>query len=117
MTRSVPQAMRPALEGAVFDNKGSARTLKQAAWCHVQAMKADRPRLSACTSRFAISASFQGASLCLGDLAGRSADGRTSRVLMDGADAPTLFVRSRRDGVGGAPVYRILPITPQPQGD
>ena len=72
MTRSVPQVLRPAPEGAAFDEDGPARTLKRRSWYQVKAMKADKPRLSACTSRWAILASFQGAVLCLGDVAGRS---------------------------------------------
>lgn len=51
MTRSVPQTLRPAPEGAVFNEEGPARTLNRRSWFHVQAKKADKPRLSACTSK------------------------------------------------------------------
>jgi hypothetical protein len=34
-----------------FDENGPARTLNRRRWFHVQAMKADKPRLSACTSK------------------------------------------------------------------
>lgn len=51
MTRSVPQASRPAPEGAAFEQHGPARTLNRRSWFHVQAWKADKSRLSACTSK------------------------------------------------------------------
>lgn len=34
-----------------FDENGPARTLNRRSWLHVQAMKADKPRLSACPSK------------------------------------------------------------------
>ena len=71
MTRAVPQAQRPAPEGAAFGVKGPARTLNRRPWFHVQARKADKPRLSACASKKATPASFQGAVSCFGNLAGR----------------------------------------------
>lgn len=51
MSRSAPQAFRPAPEGAAFHEKGPARTLNRRSWFHVQAMKADKSRLSACTGK------------------------------------------------------------------
>ncbi len=59
MTRSAPQAVRPAPKGAAFGEKGHARTLNRLSWFHVQAMKADKPRLSACTSGSAIPPPFR----------------------------------------------------------
>jgi hypothetical protein len=61
MMRSVPQAVWPAPEGAEFNVEGPARTLNQRAQRNAQARKADRPRLSACTNKGPIPASFQGA--------------------------------------------------------
>lgn len=74
MTRSAPQTLRPAPEGAVFNEEGPARTLNWRSWFPVQARKVDYPRLSACTSKRLIVAFFQGAVSCRGILAGRSSD-------------------------------------------
>jgi hypothetical protein len=54
MTRSAPQAVRPALEGAAFGEKGHGRILNRLSWFHVLAIKANRPRLSAYTSGCAV---------------------------------------------------------------
>ena len=62
MTRS---AEWDSVRGRRFDEKGPARTLNRWAWFHVQAMKDDKPRLSACTSRLAFPTSFQGAILLI----------------------------------------------------
>ena len=51
MTRSVPQAQRPALEGAALNEEGPARTLNRRSWFQVLAGKADKPRLSAFTGK------------------------------------------------------------------
>lgn len=59
MTRSTPQAGRPAPKGAAFGEKGHARTLNRLPWFHMQAMKDDRPRLSACASGCAIPPPFR----------------------------------------------------------
>lgn len=77
MTRSAPQAVRPAPKGAAFGEKGHARTLNRLSWFHMQAMKADKPRLSACTSGCAISP-LSGCSSCLRHTAGRSCDQRAN---------------------------------------
>ena len=55
-----------------FDENGPARPLNRRSWLHVQAMKADKPRLSACASNGAMRRLIQGAVSCFGDLAGRS---------------------------------------------
>ena len=65
--------------GRRFDEKGPARTLNRWAWFHVQAMKDDKPRLSACTSHFSDFHLNQGAILCSCDFAGRS-----SHIIMVG---------------------------------
>ena len=80
MSRSVPQTLRPAPEGAAFAEEGPARTLNRRLWFHVQARKADRPRLSACTSNATNSASLQGAVFYFGNLAGRSSDEKRQQV-------------------------------------
>jgi len=54
--------------------EGPARTLNRQSWFHEQAWKADKPRLSACTSNVVTTASLQGAVSCLGNLASRSRD-------------------------------------------
>jgi hypothetical protein len=66
---------------------------------HAQATKADKPRLPACTFTIAISASFQGASLCWFNAAGRFRDGLHEQVV-DGADAPASLwpIPEQRDG-------------------
>jgi hypothetical protein len=68
---------------------------------HVQATKADKPRLSACTFTIAISASFQGASLCWWNAAGRFRDGLHEQVV-DGAGAPAFLWPIPKRGMGGA---------------
>jgi hypothetical protein len=84
MTRSAPQACRPAPEGAVFNEEGPACTLNRRPRFHVQAWKADKPRLSACKSMSSIAASFQGAVSCFGILAGRSRDTQPEQVRVRG---------------------------------
>lgn len=64
----------PAPKGAAFYENDPARTLNRRSWFHVQARKADEPRLSACTCNIVTSASLQGAVFCLGNLAGRLCD-------------------------------------------
>jgi hypothetical protein len=66
---------------------------------HAQATKADKPRLPACTFTIAISACFQGASLCWFNAAGRFCDDLHEQVA-DGAGAPAFLwpIPERRDG-------------------
>ncbi len=60
--------------------EGPARTLNRQSWFHEQAWKADRPRLSACTSKVATTASLQGAVSCHGNLAGCLRDAQHQQV-------------------------------------
>lgn len=46
---AAPSALLPRARR--FDENGPARTLDRRSWFHVQAMKADKPRLSACPSK------------------------------------------------------------------
>lgn len=46
---ATPSALLPRARGS--EQNGPARTLNQRSWLHVQAMKADKPRLSACPSK------------------------------------------------------------------
>ena len=88
MTRSVPQAQWPAPEGAVFDVEGPARTLNRRPWFHVQAMKADKPRLSACTGKGERSSPpFRVRFFCCANFAGRSYDHQHEQVGVRGSRA------------------------------
>ena len=98
MTRS---AEWDSVRGRRFDEKGPARTLNRWAWFHVQAMKDDKPRLSACTGRLAFPTSFQGAILLILRSRWPLATGWHEQVVWT-ARAPACLWPSPKRGMGGA---------------
>ena len=71
-------------EGAAFDEVAPQALCLRQPIVHMQARKADSPRLSACTCKVATTASRQGAFSCLGNLAGRSRDTQHEQVRVRG---------------------------------
>ena len=64
MTPSVPQAVRPAPEGAAFDEDGPARTLKPAVMVSCAGKDSRQPPAFRLHEQESDTASFQGAVFC-----------------------------------------------------